>query len=296
MSNPNVNQHDLGRIIPLFKGDYNPLTPYEINDLVRFPDGNVYWHISGLETTGVDNSNTTIWKLALEALEARFTPDDVYVIINNGDASETYSVVLDAFNQSKNVFAVTTLTAGVSKEIYRLSSYQTASEEDVFTFNTFSLVGGYGYKIAELSYNKNTNVYRWTTTHLNLNYGDGVAISQDISPQTAWTRITNAINYDKRPYFQVWIENRDGNGTLISRGWYYLHYVASRGKNEIINNVPHYVSSQIFSAIVEGNVISISINHITNESDLEGYYEWGNLSTVSYALDIPVYDGTVTSN
>lgn len=53
---------DLGRVIPLYRGDYGNSTEYEQNDIVRF-NGGLYWHTSATKTTDVSPENTAVWGL-----------------------------------------------------------------------------------------------------------------------------------------------------------------------------------------------------------------------------------------
>jgi len=53
---------DLGRVIPLYRGDYGNSTEYEQNDIVRF-NGGLYWHTSATKTTAVSPENSSVWGL-----------------------------------------------------------------------------------------------------------------------------------------------------------------------------------------------------------------------------------------
>lgn len=50
----------LGRVQPLYRGDYSATTGYELNDIVMYT-GSVYWHKTDEITTGVAPTNTTVW-------------------------------------------------------------------------------------------------------------------------------------------------------------------------------------------------------------------------------------------
>ena len=54
---------DLGRVTPLYKGDYSASASYELNDVVLY-NGNLYWHVQAVATVGILPTDTTIWKLA----------------------------------------------------------------------------------------------------------------------------------------------------------------------------------------------------------------------------------------
>lgn len=60
---------DLGRVTPIFHGDYDNTATYELNDLVIFND-DMYWHVSDTPTTGTDPTDATVWKLAIAGAAA----------------------------------------------------------------------------------------------------------------------------------------------------------------------------------------------------------------------------------
>jgi len=60
---------DLGRVTPIFHGDYDSTATYELNDLVIF-NGDMYWHVSDAPTTGTDPTDATVWKLAIAGAAA----------------------------------------------------------------------------------------------------------------------------------------------------------------------------------------------------------------------------------
>lgn len=60
---------DIGRAVPLLKGEYNPATTYELNDIVSL-NGSLYWHYSHEETTNVAPQATSTWKVVLSLADA----------------------------------------------------------------------------------------------------------------------------------------------------------------------------------------------------------------------------------
>ena len=56
----------LGRVMPLYKGEYDPGQAYGQNDVVRL-DGRVYWHTGKEKTVGVPPAEEQVWHLLLEA-------------------------------------------------------------------------------------------------------------------------------------------------------------------------------------------------------------------------------------
>ena len=51
---------NLGRVVPLHRGDYDAATAYELNDIVNY-QGAGYWHRGQTATTGVAPTEDTVW-------------------------------------------------------------------------------------------------------------------------------------------------------------------------------------------------------------------------------------------
>lgn len=81
---------DLGRVTPLYKGDYSATESYELNDVVLY-DGNLYWHVQAAPTTGILPTDATVWKLAFadEGIreEIRGYADDAQESADNASTS-----------------------------------------------------------------------------------------------------------------------------------------------------------------------------------------------------------------
>lgn len=60
--------NDIGRVIPLHKGEYSATTPYELNDCVSF-QGSTYWHYKPEKTVGVLPTDETVWRLMTNATD-----------------------------------------------------------------------------------------------------------------------------------------------------------------------------------------------------------------------------------
>ena len=52
---------DLGRAIPIYRKQYSDTVAYELNDVVLYTDGNLYWHTADEKTTGVPPTDATVW-------------------------------------------------------------------------------------------------------------------------------------------------------------------------------------------------------------------------------------------
>ena len=83
---------DLGRVTPLYKGDYSASTSYELNDVVLY-NGNLYWHIQATATVGILPTDTTVWKLAFAdegvRAEIRGYADDAQASADSAQTSAT---------------------------------------------------------------------------------------------------------------------------------------------------------------------------------------------------------------
>lgn len=56
---------NLGRVVPINKGNYNPSTTYELNHLVTY-NGTLWWHTGTEPTTGVTPTEGDVWHAVLE--------------------------------------------------------------------------------------------------------------------------------------------------------------------------------------------------------------------------------------
>ena len=83
---------DLGRVTPIYKGDYSASASYELNDVVLY-NGNLYWHVKATATVGILPTDTTVWKLAFTddgvREEIRGYADNAYASADSALASKT---------------------------------------------------------------------------------------------------------------------------------------------------------------------------------------------------------------
>ena len=83
---------DLGRVTPIYKGDYSASASYELNDVVLY-NGNLYWHVKATATVGILPTDTTVWKLAFAdggiRAEIRGYADDAQASAEAASASAT---------------------------------------------------------------------------------------------------------------------------------------------------------------------------------------------------------------
>ena len=56
---------NLGRVVPLHKGDYKSDMTYELNDVVSY-NHSLYWHYTDDKTVGVVPTDETVWKAVLD--------------------------------------------------------------------------------------------------------------------------------------------------------------------------------------------------------------------------------------
>lgn len=57
--------NDIGRVIPLHKGEYSATASYELNDCVSF-HGSTYWHYKPEATVGILPTDETVWRLMVD--------------------------------------------------------------------------------------------------------------------------------------------------------------------------------------------------------------------------------------
>ena len=60
---------NLGRVVPLHKGDYKSDMTYELNDVVSY-NHSLYWHYTDDKTVGVVPTDETVWKVVLDISDA----------------------------------------------------------------------------------------------------------------------------------------------------------------------------------------------------------------------------------
>ena len=97
---------DLGKLRFYWAGNYNPLTEYELNDVVRY-GGNVYVYINVVKTIGNEPTDTAYWGLMVEGINfvGTWSPSTQYFI---GDAvaygSTVYVSLEDNINKRPDLF------------------------------------------------------------------------------------------------------------------------------------------------------------------------------------------------
>lgn len=64
-------QIDLGRVTPIYRGNYSAAESYELNDIVLYTDGCLYWHTAEAPTTGVAPTVTAAWTLAFSGADVQ---------------------------------------------------------------------------------------------------------------------------------------------------------------------------------------------------------------------------------
>ena len=110
---------DLGRVTPLYKGDYSASASYELNDVVLY-NGNLYWHVQATATVGIAPTDTTVWKLAFAdegvRAEIRGYADDAQASADSALASKS-AAATSASNASASASqaALSAQAAGTSE-------------------------------------------------------------------------------------------------------------------------------------------------------------------------------------
>lgn len=62
---------DLGRATPIYRKQYSDTVAYELNDVVMYTDGNLYWHTAEEKTTGIPPTDATVWTPAFSGEDLR---------------------------------------------------------------------------------------------------------------------------------------------------------------------------------------------------------------------------------
>lgn len=89
-------QIDLGRVVPIYRGYYDAGAAYELNDIVLYTDGNLYWHVSATPTVGVAPTDATVWSIAFFGADLR------QAMAENVSAAETARTEAQKAEQNAN--------------------------------------------------------------------------------------------------------------------------------------------------------------------------------------------------
>ena len=90
---------NLGRVVPLDKGEYDANVTYELNHIVHH-NGSVYWHYGTEATTGVAPSDTSVWRVVIDAQAV-----DAYVGRSETAASAAEAAQSNAEDSAENAEA-----------------------------------------------------------------------------------------------------------------------------------------------------------------------------------------------
>ena len=88
---------NLGRVVPLHKGDYSATIEYELNDIVSY-NGSIYWHFTHEKTTGILPTETSVWKLVIDVadVEQYIARAETAALQAEGYADDAQSAKTDA--------------------------------------------------------------------------------------------------------------------------------------------------------------------------------------------------------
>ena len=59
----------IGKVVPLYRGTYNAGATYRVNDIVSYQKI-IYWHKGSTATTGVAPTDSTVWAVVIEPVDA----------------------------------------------------------------------------------------------------------------------------------------------------------------------------------------------------------------------------------
>lgn len=111
---------DIGRAVPLLRGEYDPAQTYELNDIVSL-NGSLYWHYSHEVTTNVAPQATSTWKIVLSLTDA-----EAYIARAETAAEEAESAKDDAVTAKTAAETASTTATGASEAA-------TAAKDDAVT-------------------------------------------------------------------------------------------------------------------------------------------------------------------
>jgi hypothetical protein len=136
---------DLGRVTPIYKGDYSASAPYELNDVVLY-NGNLYWHVQSTPTVGILPTDTTVWKAAFDGngirAEIRGYADNAQ---NSADSAlESKSAAAQSASQA---------SASASQAALSVQTAQTAEAGATASAQTATAKASEAEQAAEFAYN-----------------------------------------------------------------------------------------------------------------------------------------------
>ena len=111
---------DIGRAVPLLRGEYDPAQTYELNDIVSL-NGSLYWHYSHEVTTNVAPQATSTWKIVLSLTDA-----EAYIARAETAAEEAESAKDDAVTAKTAAETASATATGASEAA-------TAAKDDAVT-------------------------------------------------------------------------------------------------------------------------------------------------------------------
>lgn len=111
---------DIGRAVPLLRGEYDPAQTYELNDIVSL-NGSLYWHYSHEVTTNVAPQATSTWKVVLSLTDA-----EGYIARAETAAEEAESAKDDAVTAKTAAETASATATGASEAA-------TAAKDDAVT-------------------------------------------------------------------------------------------------------------------------------------------------------------------
>ena len=111
---------DIGRAVPLLRGEYDPAQTYELNDIVSL-NGSLYWHYSHEVTTNVAPQATSTWKVVLSLTDA-----EAYIARAESAAEEAESAKDDAVTAKTAAETASATATGASEAA-------TAAKDDAVT-------------------------------------------------------------------------------------------------------------------------------------------------------------------
>ena len=129
---------DLGRVTPLYKGDYSASASYELNDVVLY-NGNLYWHVQATATVGILPTDTTVWKLAFAdegvRAEIRGHADNAQASADSASASKSAAATSET-NAAASAQTATTKASEAAASATSAQEYDESAQRSAINAQT----------------------------------------------------------------------------------------------------------------------------------------------------------------
>lgn len=284
---------DLGKLRFYWAGNYNPLTEYELNDVVRY-GGNVYVYINVVKTIGNEPTDTAYWALMVEGINfiGEWTNATQYYI---GDAvaygSTVYVALQDNINKQPDLFPA--FWSQFVEAIQWEGNYNPVTS---YQANDVVKYGGNAYIAKQTTVgNDPTNTVYWDPFVTGIApegvYNNATAYApNDVVAYGANLYICTANTTGNPPtdtnYWTPWISAFENRGAWQTGTLYYVNDLVQYGANTYACQIQN--TSGVFSTDLAAGKWSIFVSGLRQRG------EW-TTATLYLPYDIVVYGGNTYS-